>query len=335
MKPTLITSGEPAGIGLNLCVLLAELIENNLIENDLIILANKSSLLERGRIMGVDLELNDLSVDDFELFDRDCLNVINFDTCSPVLAGVLDDRNSDYVIKMLDYAISLCVEGRAVGMVTCPVNKEIISRAGFKFSGHTSYIADSCGSEVLMMLCGTNRLSGREIRVALLTEHVSLSDVPKMITKDLLSSKIEILRRALKEWFGIEDPLIAVCGLNPHAGEGGYLGREEVEVISPVISDFKSRGFKVFGPISGDSAFLSFNLDRVDAILAMYHDQGLSALKALSFGSAVNVTLGLPIIRTSVDHGTALSLAKSKDLEVSSLLAAIRLARNLYNRVGG
>lgn len=239
---------------------------------------------------------------------------------APVEAGRLDPRNAAHVVAMLEAAGRGCLDGRFDAVATAPVHKGVINDAGVAFTGHTEFFADQAGCEVLMLL-----VAG-DLRVALATTHLPLVRVPAAITPSLLERTLRLLDRGLRGRFGIASPRIAVLGLNPHAGEGGHLGREEIEVIEPVVRGLVAEGLGLDGPLAADTAFVPERRARHDAYLAMFHDQGLPVLKALGFGSAVNVTLGLPYVRTSVDHGTALDRAASGAADPSSLLAAIDLA---------
>jgi 4-hydroxythreonine-4-phosphate dehydrogenase len=250
--------------------------------------------------------------------------VQSFPLAAPVTAGRLDARNSAHVLSLLDAALLGCMNGNYAGMVTGPVQKSVINDAGIPFSGHTEYLAEKSGTQKVVMM-----LTGGGLRVALATTHLPLKDVAGAISRDSLEEVIAILHRDLVAKFGIAKPRIAVCGLNPHAGESGHLGREEIEVIEPVLDKLRSQGMNLIGPLPADTLFAQLRKQPADAVLAMYHDQGLPVLKFASFGEGINVTLGLPFIRTSVDHGTALELAGSGRAETGSLLAAIQLAIEL------
>jgi 4-hydroxythreonine-4-phosphate dehydrogenase len=242
----------------------------------------------------------------------------------PVKPGQLDVANAPYVIETLRTAVAGCLRGEFDALVTGPVHKGIINDAGIAFTGHTELIAAQCAvaQPVMMLACPG-------LRVALATIHLPLAAVPRAITRERLTAVIEVLHRDLRDRFGIADPRILVCGLNPHAGESGHLGREEIEVIEPAIRSLAARGMRLRGPVPADTAFIPAQLADIDAVLAMYHDQGLPVLKHHDFAHAVNITLGLPFVRTSVDHGTALELAGTGHAEVSSLQAAIEMARGL------
>ena len=247
--------------------------------------------------------------------------------CTP---GALNPANAEYVLDSLKLAVGHVIAGRAGALVTAPVHKGVINDAGFAFSGHTEFLADLADvRRVVMMLIADT------LRVALATTHLPLRDVPAAIDRDSLRDTLQIIQRELIERFDIAEPVIGVLGLNPHAGEGGYLGTEEREIIEPVIEQLRGEGIRLEGPLPADTAFVPRNLERLDAVLAMYHDQGLPVLKFAGFGHAVNMTLGLPFIRTSVDHGTALDLAGSGKADAGSLQAAIALARSLKKQAPG
>jgi 4-hydroxythreonine-4-phosphate dehydrogenase len=252
------------------------------------------------------------------------LKVLHVPTARPVEAGVLDPGNAAYVISMLDRACDGCSNGEFAAMVTAPVQKSTLMDAGFRFTGHTEYLAERTRAALPVMMLQTGSL-----RVALVTTHLALADVPKAITPERLRATLRIVASDLERHFGLSAPRIGVLGLNPHAGESGHLGREEIEVIGPVIEELRREGLDLRGPIPADTAFAPQFLGSVDVIVAMYHDQGLPVVKHDGFGDAVNVTLGLPILRTSVDHGTALSLARTGKADSGSLRAALALAVDL------
>jgi 4-hydroxythreonine-4-phosphate dehydrogenase len=302
-----ITSGEPAGIGPDLCALLSQ----SKLAAELIFIGDKNVVAARAQQHNV---------------DASTLNVEHIATNAPVQAGKLDATNSGYVLQLLDRAISGCMNGEFDAVVTAPVHKGVIKDGGFAFMGHTEYFAEKTNTpRVVMMLQGGTPL----LRVALATTHLALADVPASITRESLTQTLRILHKDLREKFGIQNPRILVSGLNPHAGESGHLGREEIDVIAPVINALKQEGMQLTGPLPADTLFTPRLLANADAALAMYHDQGLAVLKYATFGEGVNVTLGLPIIRTSVDHGTALDLAGKPGIEIGSMEAAIQLAIEL------
>lgn len=252
------------------------------------------------------------------------LTVYHIPTSAPVQAGTLNVENSQYVLNTLNVAMDGCLTNHFDAMVTAPVQKSIINDAGIAFTGHTEFLADYTNTERVVMM-----LVGGGMRVALATIHLPLTQVSAAITTDSLTRTIQILHHDLQQRFGIASPKIFVAGLNPHAGEGGYLGDEEINTITPVLNTLRTQGMQLIGPLPADTMYSPNNLKDADAFLAMYHDQGLAVLKYASFGEGVNVTLGLPIIRTSVDHGTALDIAGSGKADVGSLLAAIQLAIEL------
>jgi 4-hydroxythreonine-4-phosphate dehydrogenase len=252
------------------------------------------------------------------------LKVMHIPTVRPVTAGQPDPRNAAYVIDMLDRACDGCLNGEFAAMVTAPVQKSTLMDAGYAFTGHTEYLAARTRTALPVML-----LLSDQLRVALVTTHLALADVPRCITRERLRATLRVVHFGLERHFTLGSPRIAVLGLNPHAGEAGHLGREEIDVIEPVIRELRSEGLKIEGPVPADTAFTPRFLETADVIVAMYHDQGLPVIKHVGFGNAVNMTLGLPILRTSVDHGTALSLARSGKADVGSLRAALRLAIDL------
>jgi 4-hydroxythreonine-4-phosphate dehydrogenase len=307
-----ITAGEPAGIGADLCALLAR----ESFADQLVILGDRNVIAARAKAHDVDIAK---------------LNIEHIPVSSAVTAGTLDIANSPHVLNLLDRAIQGCQSGEFAAMVTAPIQKSVINEAGVAFTGHTEYLAEKTGAPfvVMMLVGGSNPI----LRVALTTIHMPLKDVPAAITRHRLIDTLHVLNNDLRDKFGIQNPRILVAGLNPHAGEAGHLGREEIEIISPAIEALKHEGMMLEGPLPADTLFTPKYLNRADAVLAMYHDQGLPVLKHASFGQGVNVTLGLPIIRTSVDHGTALDLAgKSGAIDVGSMRAAVALAIQLANR---
>ncbi len=321
MKPILLTSGEPAGIGPDLCLALAGH------EVPLVVLGNKAVLEARAGQLGLTITFTDYQTGVPPVIAPGHLTVLSIPCAAPVVAGVLDPRNSSCVINLLTLAAQRCLSGEFSAMVTAPVHKAVINQAGIPFTGHTEFLADICQVDtvVMMLMC-------RAMKVALVTTHLPLREVADAINKALISDVISILNASLQQDFAIHHPVIYVAGLNPHAGEAGYLGREEIDIIIPALMGLKERGLNVEGPFPADTMFASGNTGKCDAFVAMYHDQGLPVLKYAGFGDAVNVTLGLPIIRTSVDHGTALELAGTGRAGSGSLLAAVdtayKMARN-------
>ncbi|WP_281746414.1 4-hydroxythreonine-4-phosphate dehydrogenase PdxA [Polynucleobacter yangtzensis] len=316
-----ISTGEPAGIGPE--VSLAAAVEFLREQNGVAI-----TLLGDDQLLTLPKNI------DPALASR--LQVESIKLKTPVVSGVLNPQNAQYVIALLDQAINGCQQGRFDAMVTAPLQKSIINDAGTPFTGHTEHLAQRCNiSHVVMMLCAplpTGFLgleSPRDLRVALVTTHVPLKDVPQALSYDLILETIQIVNRDLQRKFGIANPVIRMAGLNPHAGESGYLGREEIEIITPAIEAAKAMGIQVSGPYPGDTMFDPESVATVDAFIAMYHDQGLAPFKFVTFGNGVNVTLGLQIIRTSVDHGTALDIAGKGIADFGSMLEALRLAYQL------
>lgn len=317
-----ITPGEPAGIGPDIALTAAQANSAGLI-----IVADIEMMRQRADRLGIDVEFCDWNAG-AELHP-DKLNVASVPVRTAVTPGELDPDNAHYVIETLDLAVSLCESGACAGLVTGPVNKATINDAGIRFSGHTEWLAERTGSPHVVMLLATPGL-----RVALATTHLPLRDVADAITPDLLEKTIAVIDADLRMKFDIAQPRILVLGLNPHAGESGHLGREELDIIRPTLERVRDR-FRVIGPVPADTAFTPRLLDTCDVVLAMYHDQGLPVLKFRGFGRAANITLGLPIVRTSVDHGTALELAGTGRAEPDSLITAIDYARQLaHNRTG-
>jgi 4-hydroxythreonine-4-phosphate dehydrogenase len=295
-KPLIaLTSGEPAGIGPELCVRLAQQTQ----KAELVVIGDRSILAGCPRIEHVPL-------------------------ARPAIPGRLDPANARYVLAVLDRAVQGCLQGEFAAMVTAPVQKSVINDAGIAFTGHTEYLAEHAGGAQVVML-----LVGGGLRVALATTHLALADVPRSISSDGLLSTLRVLDADLRRRFRIAKPRILVAGLNPHSGEAGHLGREDMEVIAPAIAAALASGIDAKGPIPADTLFVPERLRQADCVLAMYHDQGLPVLKYASFGRGVNVTLGLPFIRTSVDHGTALDLAGTGRADAGSLAEALKLAIDL------
>ena len=329
MIPKLVvTSGEPAGIGPD--ILLAAAAKPQ--PAQLVGLGDRTLLTARAQQLALDVTLLPYTSSAAVTPHRPGeLPLIDVPLATGSQPGTLDPRNASQVLAQLDLAVELCRSGECQGMVTAPVHKGVINDAGIPFSGHTEYLADACHAPNVVML-----LTCDNLKVALVTTHLPLREVPDAINRPLIEQTLATLRRALSQQFGIDQPRVTVLGLNPHAGEGGHLGHEELDVISPACIAARAQGATVIGPLSADTAFTPNKLAETDAYLAMFHDQGLPVLKALGFGEAVNVTLGLPIVRTSVDHGTALELAGSGRANPGSLNAAIIIASNMASqRVSG
>ncbi len=307
-----VSSGEPAGIGPDICLALADAE----LSARITVFGDRGLLESRARQLGV---------------SAGGLDIRHVPLRAPVQAGRLDPANARYVLDLLDAALAGCVSGEFAGMVTAPVHKGVINDAGIAFTGHTEYLAAKTGTpRVVMMLAGTGEHAA--LRVALATTHLPLRDVPAAITADDLTTTLRILHAELVAKFGIARPRILVAGLNPHAGEGGHLGREEIEIIAPVLERLRGEGMDLIGPLPADTLFTRNVLAGSDAQLAMYHDQGLTVLKYAAFEEGINVTLGLPVLRTSVDHGTALDRAGTGSADPRSLFAAVRLAAEIVSR---
>ena len=319
-----ISAGEPAGIGADLCVMLA----HQALASRIVVVADADLLLARAKLRKAYLKILPYIAGAVPTHAGDgTLCVCQVATAVPVQAGILDVRNSDYVLKSLRRATAGVLAGEFSALVTAPVHKGIINDAGFAFTGHTEFLAELTASPLPVMM-----LVGGGLRVALATIHLPLKEVPQNITSQRLEAILRILYSDLQTKFAIAAPRIAVAGLNPHAGEGGYLGREDIDIIHPVICALQKQGMAISGPWPADTLFTPQHLQASDAVLAMYHDQGLPVLKYASFGLGVNVTLGLPIIRTSVDHGTALNLVGSEAVQAGSMRMAVQLALQLSQR---
>jgi 4-hydroxythreonine-4-phosphate dehydrogenase len=316
----IITTGEPAGIGPDVTVQIAQ--EN--ISADIVAIGDPDLLQGRASALGLPLLLNEFDNAHKQKHVAKSLKIIPVKTEVPAIAGHLDSHNAEYVLALLQTACTACLDNEFDAMVTAPVQKSIINDAGIAFSGHTEFLADLCQQATPVMMLANNVL-----RVALVTTHLPLSKVSNAITKEKLTQVLQIVDKDLRDKFSINKPRIMVCGLNPHAGENGHLGNEENEIIIPVINTLKDQGMDLTGPQPADTAFTQEMIDSFDVIVTMYHDQGLPVLKSLGFGETVNITLGLPIVRTSVDHGTALHLAGTGNASCSSLLEAIQCAINI------
>jgi 4-hydroxythreonine-4-phosphate dehydrogenase len=313
-----LCSGEPAGIGPDLALMLAE----TGLDAEVITLGCPTLLRQRAEQLG--LTINFINYDSSVAASANKkgeVKVLALATAVPVTTGLLNPKNARYVLDILDCAIAGCLAGTFDAMLTCPVQKSVINQAGIAFSGHTEYLAEKTHSPQVVMM-----LASDEMRVSLATTHLPLRDVADAITGDLLESIIRIINSDLEKYFGISQPHILVAGLNPHAGESGHLGREEIDIIIPCLEKLRQQGFKLSGPLPADTLFTEKYLSNCDAVLAMYHDQGLPVLKYQGFSKSCNITLGLPIVRTSVDHGTALDLAGSGNIHTGSLFTALNNA---------
>lgn len=318
-----LTPGEPAGIGPDLCLQLAA----KHADSKLVVFADPELLEARQQLLNTHVKLHRIQLGDLQNGLADSpdnqLNILPVPLNTAVTPGKLDKANASYVLDTLTSAVNACQSGLCDALVTAPVHKGIINDAGISFSGHTEFLAEQVGAYPVMMLACPG------LRVALATTHLPLSQVSAAISKQSLLQIIRIIDNDMKLRFGISKPRIFVCGLNPHAGEGGHLGREEIEVIGPALEQLREAGIDLIGPLSADTLFTPKYLNEADVVLAMFHDQGLPVLKHMGFGNAVNVTLGLPLIRTSVDHGTALELAGSGKADTGSLQYAIETAREM------
>ena len=323
-KPLIITAGEPAGIGPELCLALA----HAELPCEYVIATDPQLLEARAEQVGVNVRIRDIGVKDAAAARAGSgeLNVIATPFPETPCCGKPSPANARALLDGLRLAVEGCVNGRFSALVTAPVQKSVINDAGIAFTGHTEFLAELTGTALPVML-----LVAGDLRVALASTHLPLREVPDFLTQDRLHHVLDVLIGDLRSKFGIPEPEIVVCGLNPHAGEGGHLGAEDDDVIAPVVEDFIARGHRVRGPVPADTAFTPAAGQR-DAVLAMYHDQGLPVLKYAGFGHAVNVTLGLPIVRTSVDHGTALDIAGTGQADSGSLLEAVKLAAELASR---
>jgi len=329
IKPIVITAGEPSGIGADIVLKLAERVWSA----PLVVCADKALLAARIKALNVDIKL--LDYDNSKPVQPAAIGellVAHLALKRPSQAGILDKNNAQYVLDTLSFANQGCLTGEFSAVVTAPVHKGIINDAGIAFSGHTEFFAEQSNTDLVVMMLATTGL-----RVALVTTHLPLKDISAAITESRLTSIIDILNAELQVKYAIAKPRIYVCGLNPHAGEGGHMGREEIETIEPTLEKLRLQGIDLVGPLPADTLFQEKYLEDADAVLAMYHDQGLPVLKYKGFGKAVNITLGLPYIRTSVDHGTALDLAGTGKADAGSLLCAvdeaITMATSQQNRI--
>jgi len=325
MQPVIaITPGEPAGIGPDLAIKTAQ--EN--IACNRVYFSDPDLLTSRARALNIDVKINILSsLENITPPEKNIMHVWPVKTSAEVIAGKLNTENANYVLKCIRLAVESQQKKQTHALMTGPIHKGIINQAGINFSGHTEYLAElSSGSPVMMLAAEKEKL-----RVALVTTHLPLSQVSSAINKENLQQILFILNNDLQSKYGIKNPHILVCGLNPHAGEDGHMGMEEIEIISPVLKNLRKQGLNLSGPLPADTLFTPKYLNTADAVLAMYHDQGLPVLKHVGFGHAINITLGLSIIRTSVDHGTALDLAGTSNIETGSYIAALNTAIKLAN----
>ncbi len=325
-----ITPGEPAGIGPELTLKLAQ----QSLDYEIVAIANKQMLQQHAQQLGLDIKFSNIGKKEhYYPHQPGELKVLDVDIPGPTEIGQLNPTHSSYVIETLNTAVDLVQNKTFDALTTGPVQKSIINEAGITFSGHTEFIADKTGGHPVMLLANESLDNNTDsnLRVALITTHLSISDVPKQITAGRITKVLTILHHDLINRFGISKPRISVCGLNPHAGEDGHLGKEENEIIIPTLENLRLQDMDIEGPLPADTAFTQHKLQGKDAVVAMFHDQGLPVIKHQGFGDVVNVTLGLPIIRTSVDHGTALDIAGQGIANESSLVTAANLAAKLCN----
>lgn len=321
VKRIVITPGEPAGIGPDITLQIAQ----QGFPVELIAIADPELLQERANLLGLPINLIECDLNDLPTpHQPGQLKVLPISMETVCAPGKLNPTNAHYVIHTLETAAALCLKQTAQAVVTGPVHKGIINQAGIAFTGHTEFFAHYCDVPQTVMLFVVDKL-----RVALATTHLPLAEVANAITRERLHNTLDILNRELMQRFHLNDPRILVCGLNPHAGESGYLGREEINIITPLLNSLREEGMNVVGPLPADTLFTPHHLQHADAVLAMFHDQALPIVKYLGFGNAVNVTLGLPFLRTSVDHGTAIDIAGTKRADAGSMLAALKLAIEL------
>lgn len=318
LPKVVITVGEPAGIGPDIII---ETLQKEFLAR-IAVIGDAEVFHSRATLLGKKLEVETIEADtEPPIHLPGHARVINQSCVNPIIPGSLDTRNATRVLDWINTATDYCLSGKYHAMVTAPVHKAVINDAGVKFSGHTEWIAARAGVAQPVMMLANDKL-----KVCLATTHIALKEVPEAITVERLEHVISIMHEDIGRLYAINSPVIGICGLNPHAGEAGHLGTEEINVINPVVERLRSKGMRLTGPLPADTAFTSQNLDSFDAVLAMYHDQGLPVIKHQGFGEVVNVTLGLPLIRTSVDHGTAVDLAGHGKASSSSMIAALNLA---------
>ncbi|QNI03846.1 4-hydroxythreonine-4-phosphate dehydrogenase PdxA [Halomonas sp. SH5A2] len=338
--PLAITTGEPAGIGPELALMLAA---QGALPDGSVAIGDPQMMRQRAAALSLEVDLVEVSPSHTLPAQRSAtLPVWPVELAEPAVPGVLNTANSRYVLETLALAVTACQVGQAAAMVTAPLHKGVIIDAGFSgFTGHTEWLRDACGVDEVVMMLATDRAlhaqapgwqGNGDLRVALATTHLPLRKVADAITFERVVRIGRLLAADLRQQFGLAAPRIAVCGLNPHAGEDGHLGREELDIIIPALEALRQEGLDITGPFPADTLFTPRHLAGVDAVLAMYHDQGLAVLKYAGFGQAANITLGLPLVRTSVDHGTALTLAGKGVADPGSLKVALSLARRLADQ---
>jgi len=328
MKPFVLTLGEPAGIGPD-CVLLAFQAQPDLFRN-IVVFAKRGWLTNRAKTLGLSLSIFDCDESFERDITRDALWVYDptHDGVRDVIAGAPSIEEAESVVKCIRIAAEMCLSKRAAGLITAPIEKAVLKDAGFAFPGHTEFLADVADVNRVVMM-----LASQVVRIALLTTHVAIKDVPSLLNQADTITNIRITYQTMQQQMGMQKPRLALCGLNPHAGEQGHFGSEEIDILTPALKVLADEGIVVDGPLPADTLFSAGMRQNYDAIVCCYHDQGLIPIKALSFGDTVNVTLGLPFIRTSVDHGTALSRAGTGDISYTSLIAAIEMAQSQYRSI--
>lgn len=319
-KPIIITSGEPSGIGPDLIVNLSQQKWNF----PIVVCGSKKLIYERAEELKIKLDLYEYqNIRNIKIHEPGKICILPIETIKPVITGKLCEENAFYVINMLKRACIGCLKKEFFALITCPIHKEIINKAGIPFTGHTEFLAEYSHCKYVVMMLVTKKL-----KVALATTHIPLNMISSLLTKERLYNVIKVLNRELKKKFKILSPKIFVCGLNPHAGEGGFIGKEEIEVIIPILKKLIKENIKVTGPYSADTVFQKKYLKKTDVILSMYHDQGLPVFKSYGFGNSINMTLGLPFTRISVDHGTAIDLAGKKKINVGSFTLALNFIKH-------
>ncbi len=318
VPPIILTTGEPAGIGIDLCVFLVDY----LLQKNIVLCGDIRLLQQRAKYHAKNIRF--YKYESGQQLEKGALAVLHIDCPEEVIVTKLNNKNSGYVLNMLEQAVKRTELGQFSAIVTAPIHKGIICDVEDNFTGHTEFFAKMLGVEKPVMMLANNSL-----KVALMTTHLPLKDVSLAIDKELINNILNVVNNDLKTYFNITSPKIAVCGLNPHAGEGGYLGSEEIDIINPAIENLRQQGLDITDCLPADTIFTKENSNKYDIIIAMYHDQGLPVIKSNSFGECVNITLGLPIIRTSVDHGTALELAGTKQANPNSLKCAIEYAERM------
>jgi 4-hydroxythreonine-4-phosphate dehydrogenase len=320
MTKLAVSSGDPAGIGPDICI--KAFGSKSKLDYSPVIFGDPSLFKERAKILGRKVDLQIYQGESEELLSNNCLWIKPYDLKQSVKPGVPDIFYAKYLIDLFEDAIDKTISNEFNGLVTGPINKELMNKGGVAFQGHTEVLTRFAKDKKVLMMLATE-----DMRVALVTTHVSLAEVPEKITRGNLVNCLTILRDDLRTKWNIKNPYIKILGLNPHAGDGGFIGKEDKEIIAPLVSELNKKDFNIVGPVSADTAFIKkYDNQRVDAILAMFHDQGLPVIKTLGFGKIVNITLGLPFVRTSVDHGTAYDMAGNDQVDESSILEAANLA---------